>query len=445
MSVQIERLDHNMAKLTIEVEAAKLDKAIMNAYNKQKKDFNIPGFRKGKVPYAMIEKMYGASIFYNDAADELLQAEYPAAVDESGLEIVSTPTVDIVQIEKGQNFIFTAEVAVKPEVTLSQYKGVEVTKIDVTVTDEDVEEEIKKELENNSRQVSVTDRAVKSGDTAVIDFDGYVDGEQFEGGQSEDYSLVIGSGSFIDTFEDQLIGKNPGEELDVNVTFPEDYQAQELAGKPAVFKVKIKEIKEKQVPELDDDFVQEVTEDLDTVDQYRDSIRSKVAERKESNAKYEQQDEAIRKIAQESEMDVPEAMIETQTRQMISQIEQQLAQQGIPMSMYYQFTNTTEESLKEQYKAQAEEQIRSSLVLEAIAKAENLEVSDEEIEDELKKMAESYGMDPKTLLEIASDDDKNNIKNDKLNQKAVEAVMAAVVEVEKAEEAEEASEETTEE
>ena len=432
MSVQVEKLEHNMVKLTVEVPAEELDKAIMKVFNKQKKDFNIPGFRKGKVPYVMIEKMYGPSIFYNDAADDLLQATYEDAVKESGEEIVSTPKVDLVQIEKGKPFIYSAEVAVKPPVTLPDYKGVEVTKVETEVTGEDIEEALDRERENNARQVSV-DREIKDGDTAVIDFDGYCDGKQFDGGKAEDYSLVIGSHSFVDNFEDQLIGHKPGEELDVVVTFPENYQEKSLAGKEATFKTKIKEVKEKQLPEADDEFAQDVSE-FDTLDEYKDSLKKKIAESKEKNAKAAQQEEALRKVAEKAEMDIPDAMIDTQVRSMINEIEQNLAQQGIPMSMYYQYTGTTEDSLKEQYRDSAIDTIRQTLVLDAIADAEKIEVSDDEIDDELKKMAESYGMDPKTLLEVARDEDKKNIRNDKKHQKALDLLLESAVVVDAPEE-----------
>ncbi len=442
MSVQVEKLEHNMAKLTIEIEAEKLEAAMKKAYNKNKNSFNIPGFRKGKVKYEVVKKMFGPSVFYNDAADFLLQEEYPNAIDECGEDVVSSPTVDIVQIEEGKPFIFTAEVALKPAVKLPEYKGIEVTKADLEVTEEDLEKELEKELKNNARTVDVTDRAAADEDTVDIDFDGYCDGEQFDGGKSEGYSLKLGSHSFIDTFEDQIVGHNIGDEFDVNVTFPENYQAAELAGKPAVFKVKLNGIKAQEIPAADDDFAQDVSE-FDTLEEYKNSLKEKLAQTKAENAKRDQRDEAIQKIADGCEIDIPDAMIDTQTNSMINEIAQNLAQQGIPMSMYYQVTNTTEESLKAQYRGQAEQQIRVALALEAIAEAEGIEVSDEDVNAELEKMAENYGMDPKTLLEIATDSDKNNIRLDKKNEKAVDRVMESVVEVDAP--AEEAAEETTEE
>lgn len=442
MSVQVEKLEHNMAKLTIEVEAEKLEAAMKKAYNKNKNSFNIPGFRKGKAKYEVVKKMFGPAVFYNDAADALLQEEYPKAVDECGEDVVSSPTVDLVQLEEGKPFIFTAEVALKPAVKLPEYKGIEVTKADLEVTDEDLEKELEKQLQNNARTVDVEDRAAANDDTVDIDFDGYCDGEQFDGGKSEGYSLKLGSHSFIDTFEDQIVGHNIGDEFDVNVTFPENYQAAELAGKPAVFKVKLNGIKAQEIPVADDEFAQDVSE-FDTLEEYKNSLKEKLAETKAENAKRDQRDEAIQKIADGCEIDIPDAMIDTQTSSMINEIAQNLAQQGIPMSMYYQVTNTTEESLKAQYRSQAEQQIRVALALEAIAEAENIEVTDEDVNAELEKMAENYGMDPKTLLEIATDSDKDNIRLDKKNEKAVDYVMESVVEVDAP--AEEAAEETTEE
>ncbi len=442
MSVQVEKLEHNMAKLTIEVEAEKLEAAMKKAYNKNKNSYNIPGFRKGKAKYEVVKKMFGPAVFYNDAADALLQEEYPKAVDECGEDVVSSPTVDLVQLEEGKPFIFTAEVALKPAVKLPEYKGIEVTKAELEVTEEDLEKELEKQLQNNARTVDVEDRAAAEDDTVDIDFDGYCDGEQFDGGKSEGYSLKLGSHSFIDTFEDQIVGHNIGDEFDVNVTFPENYQAAELAGKPAVFKVKLNGIKAQEIPTADDEFAQDVSE-FDTLEEYKNSLKEKLAEAKADTAKRNQRDEAIQKIADGCEIDIPDAMIDTQTSSMINEIAQNLAQQGIPMSMYYQVTNTTEESLKAQYRAQAEQQIRVALALEAIAEAEGIEVTDEDVNAELEKMAENYGMDPKTLLEIATDSDKDNIRLDKKNEKAVDYVMESVVEVDAP--AEEAAEETTEE
>lgn len=427
MSVQVENLEKNMAKLTIEVPAEELEKAIQSAYMKQKGKISLPGFRKGKVPRHMIEKMYGVEIFFEDAANQLINQEYPKAVDESGLDIVSRPTIDVEQIEKGKPFIFTAEVAVKPEVTLGKYMGVQVTRIDTTVTDEEVEAEINKERENNARTITVEDRPVAEGDTAVIDYEGFVDGQPFEGGKGENHSLVIGSHSFIDNFEEQLIGKNTGDELEVNVTFPEEYHAKELAGKPAVFKVKINEIKAKELPELDDDFAQDVSE-FDTLAEYRESVKIKLTERKENAAKRDKEEEAIAKIVDKSKMDIPEAMIETQIDNMIDNFASRMAQQGLTMEQYMQFTGMNVEKMREQMRPDALKRIQNSLVLEQIAKEENIEVTDEEVEAEITKMAEMYGMEADKLKEYMGDAEKESMKKDLAVQKAVDLVVENVKE-----------------
>ena len=337
MSVQVENLEKNMAKLTIEVSEDKLEEALQKAYLKQKNKISLPGFRKGKVPRNMIEKMYGPEIFFEDAANMLIQENYGAAVDESGADIVSRPSIDVTQIEKGKPFIFTAEVAVRPEVKLGKYMGVTVTKIDTTVTDEEVDEAVEKERNNNARTITVEDRAIENGDTAVIDFEGFVDGVPFEGGKGENHSLEIGSHSFIDTFEDQLIGKNTGDEVEVNVTFPEEYHAADLAGKPAMFKVKIHEIKAKELPELDDEFAQDVSE-FDTLAEYKENLKKNIAERKEAEARRTKEDEAIRKIVEKSSMEIPDAMIDTQVETMIEEFAQRIAQQGLSFEQYMQFS-----------------------------------------------------------------------------------------------------------
>ncbi len=427
MSVQVENLEKNMAKLTIEVPAEELEKAIQSAYMKQKGKISLPGFRKGKVPRHMIEKMYGVEIFFEDAANQLINQEYPKAVDESGLDIVSRPTIDVEQIEKGKPFIFTAEVAVKPEVTLGKYMGVQVTRIDTTVTDEEVEAEINKERENNARTVTVEDRPVQEGDTAVIDYEGFVDGESFEGGKGENHSLVIGSHSFIDTFEEQLIGKNTGDELTVNVTFPEEYHAKELAGKPAEFKVKINEIKAKELPELDDEFAQDVSE-FDTLAEYRESVKAKLAERKENAARRDKEEEAIAKIVDKSKMEIPEAMIETQIDNMVDNFASRMAQQGLTMEQYMQFTGMNVEKMREQMRPDALKRIQNSLVLEQIAKEENIEVTDEELEAEITKMAEMYGMEADKLKEYMGDAEKESMKKDLAVQKAASLVVENVKE-----------------
>lgn len=431
MSVQVENLEKNMAKLTIEVSADKLEEAIQAAYLKEKRKISLPGFRKGKVPRQMIEKMYGAAVFYEDAANKLIQENYGPAVDESGVDVVSRPTIDITQIEKGQPFIFTAEVAVRPEVKLGKYMGVTVTKIDTSVSDEEVDAAVEEQRNNNARTVTVEDRAIQSGDTAVIDFEGFVDGVAFEGGKGENYSLVIGSDSFVDTFEEQLIGKNAGDETEVNVTFPEEYQAEELAGKPAVFKVKIHEIKAKELPELDDEFAQDVSE-FDTLAEYREDIRKNLQEEKEAEAKRTKEDEAIKKIVDKSSMEIPDAMLETQIDVMIDEFAQRIASQGLSFEQYMQFSGMTIEKMKEQVKPEALARIQSSLVLEEIAKTENIQVSDEDVAAEVEKMAKAYGMEAEKVNEFLSDAQKESMKKDISVQKAAELVMDNIKERAKA-------------
>ena len=431
MSVQVENLEKNMAKLTIEVPAEELEKAIESAYQKQKKQISVPGFRKGKVPRAMIEKMYGAGVFYEDAANTLMQQNYPSAVDESGIDIVSRPTVDVVQIEKGKPFIFTAEVAVKPEVTLGKYMGVTVTKIDTTVTDEEVDAALEQERNNNARTVTVTDRPVAEGDTAVIDFEGFVDGVAFEGGKGENHPLEIGSHTFIDTFEDQLVGKNAGDEVEVNVTFPEQYQAADLAGKPATFKVKINEIKAKELPELDDEFAQDVSE-FDTLAEYKESLKKNLEEKKVNEAKRTKEDEAVQKIIDKSKMDLQEAMIDTQCETMVEEFAQRIAQSGLSMDQYLQFSGLTIDGLKEQVRPEAISRIQGSLVLEQIAKEENIEVTDEDVNAEIEKMAANYGMEADKLKEYMGDAEKDSMKKELAITKAVDLVMANVKERAKA-------------
>ena len=431
MSVKVENLEHNMAKLTIEVSAEELEKALNTAYNKQKRQISVPGFRKGKVPRAMIEKMYGAEIFYEDAANELMQQTYPSAIDESGVDIVSRPTVDVVQIEKGKPFIYTAEVATRPEVTLGKYMGVTVTKIDTSVTEDEVEAELENQRNTNARTVTVTDRPVKEGDTAVIDFEGFVDGVAFAGGKGENHPLEIGSHSFIDTFEDQLVGKNVGDELDVNVTFPEQYQAADLAGKPAVFKVKINEIKAKELPELNDEFAQDVA-GVDTLAEYKEELKKNLTEKEENEAKKTKEDEAIQKIIDKSKMDLPKAMIDTQCETMVNEFAQRIAQSGLSMDQYLQFSGMTVDQLKEQVRPEAETRIKSSLVLEQIAKEENIEVSDEDINAEIEKMAKAYGMEADKLKEYMGDSEKESMKRDLAITKAVDLIMENVKERAKA-------------
>lgn len=445
MSVQVENLEHNMAKLTINVSAEELEKALDSAYKKQKGQISVPGFRKGKVPRAMIEKMYGAGVFYEDAANILMQQTYPAAIDESGVDIVSRPTVDVVQIEKGKEFIYTAEVAVRPEVTLGKYMGVTVTKIDTTVTDEEVDAELENQRNKNARTVTVTDRPVAEGDTAVIDFEGFVDGVAFEGGKGENHPLEIGSHTFIDTFEDQLVGKNTGDEVEVNVTFPEKYQAEDLAGKPATFKVKINEIKTKELPELDDEFAQDVA-GVDTLAEYKEELKKNLTEKKETEAKKTKEDEAIKKIIDKSKMDIPEAMISTQCETMVEEFAQRIAQSGLTMEQYLQFSGMTVDQLKEQVRPEALTRIQSSLVLEQIAKDENIEVTDADVDAEVEKMAKAYGMEPDKLKEYMGDAEKESMKKDIAITKAVDLIMDNIKERAKAKrKTDAAKEESTEE
>ena len=427
MSVKVEKLEHNMAKLTIEVPTEELEKAVEKVYQSQKKNISIPGFRKGKVPRAMVEKMYGAEVFYQDAANEIIPDAYEAALKEVEEEIVSMPEVDVVQMKKGEPFIFTAEVALKPEVKLGQYKGVEVDKIDVTVSDEEVEAEIEKEREKNARTVEVTDRAVKDGDTVSLDFEGFVDGAAFEGGKGENYPLTIGSGAFIPGFEEQLVGTEIGADVEVNVTFPEDYQADNLAGKAAVFKCKVNEIKEKQLPEVDDEFASEVSA-FDTLEAYKADLKQNLEDKKFKEAKSAKTDAVIDAIIASSEMDIPEAMIKTEQRQMLNDFAQRMQMQGLSMEQYFQFTGTTADMLMEQSKPQAEQRIKTSLVIDAIVAAENIEATEEEFAEEVKTMAEVYQMEEDKVVETLGEQGKASVMKDIKAKKAAEFVTENAVE-----------------
>ena len=428
MSFKVEQMEEkNMVKLVIESTAEEFEAGLNKAYNKDKNKISIPGFRKGKAPRKMIEQMYGAEVFYEDAANAIIPEAYATAAEESKLEIVSQPKISVVQLEKGKPFIFAAEVAVKPEVELGTYKGVEVEKADTEVTDADVEEELKKVQEQNSRTVTVEDRAVKDGDMTVIDFEGFVDGVAFEGGKGENYPLTIGSHSFIDNFEEQLIGMNIGEEKEINVTFPEEYHAEELKGKPATFKVSVKEIKEKQLPELDDDFAQDVS-DFDTLAEYKEDLKKTISVRKENEAKAKKEDEAIAKIIESSKMDIPEAMINTQVNRMLEDFAQRLQAQGLSVEQYFQYTGVTAEKIIEDMKPQAVKNIQSRLVLEAVVKAENIEVSDAEFEEELNKMAEQYKMEIEKIKEFMGEYESKQIREDIAIQKAVDVIVNSVVE-----------------
>ena len=422
MSFTVEKKEDNTAVLTITVDAAKFEVAIKEAYNKKKGSFQIPGFRKGKAPQNMIEKMYGAGVFYEEAANICMPDAYDEAATESGLEIVSRPEVEVTQIEKGKDFIFNATVALKPEVTLGEYKGIEVETTEITVTDEDIDEEINKVREQNSRIVPVEDRAIEDGDIATIDFEGFVDGNAFEGGKGEDYALTIGSHSFIDTFEEQLIGKSIGDEVEVNVTFPEKYQVEDLQGKPALFKVKVKGIKVKELPEVDEDFVQDISE-FDTVDEYKEDVKKTILERKEKAAKTDKENKIIEKIIEGAKMEIPDAMVNEQSKMMVNEMAQNMQSQGLTIEQYMQFTGLTPELMAEQMKPQALKRIQSRLVLEAVADAEGFEISDEEVDEQIKKMAESYQMEFDKLKEYIGENETKQMKSDLAVQKAVDFIV----------------------
>lgn len=428
MSLTVEKLEHSMAKLTITVPAEDFEKAITEAYKKQKGKFSVPGFRKGKVPQAFIEKMYGPEVFYEEAANALINVNYPKEVADSELEITSRPVIDVEQIEKGKDFIFTAEVAVKPEVTLGAYKGIEVEKIDVEVTDDEVMEEILKEQKKNSRMTPVTDRAAKLEDEVTLDFEGFVDGVPFDGGKGENYKLVLGSHSFIDTFEDQLVGKNIGEDVEVNVTFPENYQAEELAGKPALFKCVIKEIKEADLPELNDEFAAEVS-DFETLDEYKEDVKQTTLAKKKKAAENEKEIKVIDKIIENATMDIADAMIKDTQERMRDEFAQSLQYQGINFEQYLQICNVTEEAFMERIKPDAESRIKSRLVLEAIVDAENIEATDEELDKELENMANQYQMKLEDVKEFMGDTEKNSIKKDIAVKKAAAFVVENAKEV----------------
>lgn len=423
MSLQVEKLEKNMAKLTVEVPAEQFEAALKTSFQKNKNRFNIPGFRKGKAPQAMVEKMYGVGVLYEDAVDEAINNTYADAMKESGLDIVSRPEISIEQVEKGKAMIYTALVAVKPEVTLGEYKGVEVSKAKPEVTEADVEAELKKVQEQNSRLVTVEDRPVADGDQTVIDFEGFVDGTPFEGGKAEAYPLTIGSHSFIEGFEEQLIGKNIGEETEVNVTFPEQYHAKELAGKPAVFKVTIHEIKVKELPELNDEFAGEVSE-FETLDAYKADIQAKLAEKKQQEATTENENNVVEKVVENASMEIPEAMVEEQVREMINDYARRMQSQGITMDQYMQFTGMTMEGLKEQMRPQAERRIRTRLVLEAVVAAENIQVTDEAVEAEVAKMADAYKMEADKIKSIMGEHGISQMKEDLAVQEAVDFLVA---------------------
>ncbi|WP_294338062.1 trigger factor [Clostridium sp.] len=422
MSLQVEKLEKNMAKLTIEVPAEEFDAAIKNAYNKNKNKFSIPGFRKGKAPLAMLEKMYGAGIFYEDAANEVIDASYPKAAEESKEEIVSTPEIKVTQIEKGKAFIYEATVALKPEVTLGEYKGVEVKKAEAVVTDEDVENELTAARKKNGRLIDVEDGAIEDGDNTIIDFTGYIDDKTFDGGAGTDYPLVIGSHSFIEGFEDQLIGKKKGETCDVNVTFPAEYHADELAGKPAKFVVTIKEVKRNELPELNDEFASEVS-DFDTLDEYKADIRKKLQEKKEQDAKVENENHVIEKVVENAQMELPQPMVDTQAREMVENYARRLQSQGLNINDYMKYTGMTPEKLMEQMRPEAEKRIKTRLVLEKVVEVENVEVSDEKLDEQINEIAASYKLEGAKLKEMMGEREKEQIREDLKVQAAIDLLV----------------------
>ena len=427
MSFTVEQLENNRAKLTITVPAENFGKALVAAYNKQKNKINISGFRKGKVPMAIIEKMYGPEIFYDEAANKVINESYPGAYDECELEIVSRPEIDVTQIEKGKDFIYTATVDLKPEVKLGTYKGIEVEKIDTTVSGLEVDEEIDRVRRQNARKIDVTDRAAKDGDITNINFEGFVDGVAFEGGKGENYSLTLGSKSFIPGFEDQIVGHEIGEEFDVNVTFPEDYHSEDLKGKAAVFKCKLNSLQEEQLPELDDEYVSDIS-DAETVDAYKENIRKQLEEKKEKQAKNKTENAAIEKLMETSEMDIPASMIEGQQESMLNEFKQQLSMQGMSFDMYSQYTGLNEETMLEQVKPEAEKRVKSRLVLEAVAKAENIEVTDEDLDKKLEEMAAMYGIEVDKFKGYIGDKERESIKKDIAVEKAADFIVANIKE-----------------
>lgn len=433
MSYTVENLEKSMAKITITVDADAFEEAMVKSYNKNKKNISIQGFRKGKAPRKMVEKLYGPEVFYEDAANFAIPDAYEEAAKESGLEIVSRPEIDVVEIEKGKDFIFTATVAVKPEVTLGDYKGIEVEKKTVKVMAADVNAEIDKVREQNSRMITVENRGIKKDDTAVIDFEGFVDGEPFQGGKGEDYSLVIGSHSFIDTFEDQLVGKKAGEEVDVNVTFPEEYHEASLKGKPALFKVTVKEIKKKELPKLDDEFASEVSE-FETLKEYKASVKKNLTERRKEEAKREKENEVVEKVVENITVELPEPMIDEQTQQMIQEFAGRLSSQGLSFDQYMQMTGMTADALMGQMKPEAEKRIRTRLALEAIVDAEKIKATAKDIDKEIENMANMYQMEVDKIKEMIGDAEKEQIGKDLAVQKAVDFVVKNAVEVEPAEE-----------
>ncbi len=425
MSVKVENLEKNMAKLTVEVSAAELDNAIEIAYKKNKSRFNIPGFRKGKVPQAMIEKMYGPQVFYEDALDTILNYSYPDAAKESGLEIVSRPEIDVVTLEKGKDVVYTATVATKPPVELGEYKGVTVTKADTTVSAKDVNAELSRIQEQNARMITVDDESykIKNGDIVNINFDGSVDGVAFEGGKGEDYPLTIGSHSFIDNFEDQLVGHVIGDDVDVNVTFPENYGAKDLAGKAALFKVKVNSIQQKELPELDDDFAADVSE-FETLKEYKASLKNELKLRKEKLAAQENENNVVKAVVANAKVELPEAMVMTNVENMINDYDRNMRQQGLQIQQYLQYLGQSMEQFADSLKPQAEENIKSQLVFEEIIKQENITASDEAVDAKLKEMAEQYKMEADKVKELLGEKGLESVKRDICFHDAIDLCVA---------------------
>ena len=428
MSLQVEKLENNMVKLTIEAEPEKLVKAIQSVYLRARGRIQIPGFRKGKAPRHMIERLYGKGVFLEDAANELIPDEYRKAVEESGLDIVSRPNLEVTQIEEGKPFIFTAEVALKPEVTLGEYKGLEVPAIDRTVTDEDVDAEIKKEQEKNARTITVEDRGAEKDDTVTIDFEGFVDGVAFEGGKGSDYPLSIGSNTFIPGFEDQLIGAKAGDHVEVKVTFPEDYQPDSLAGKEAVFQCDVKKVETKELPELDDEFAQDVSE-KDTFEEYKAEVRETLQNRKNDQAKTQLENAVVDKAIENATMDIPDAMVDTQVEQMFEDFASRMQAQGLSMEQYFQYTGMNAASFKEDAKPQALKRIQTRLVLEKVVEAENIEATDEEFDAEIEKMAKAYNLEADKMKEMLGEKETSQMKKDIAVQKAVTLLAEAAKEI----------------
>ena len=428
MKAELLKREGNQVTFKITVDNDKFESAITKAYNKNKGKFNIPGFRKGKAPKQIIESQYGKGVFYNDAIDMLFPEVYPTALDELNIDPINRPDLDIEEISKDNGLVMVINVEVKPEVKLGEYKGIEISKPAYTVNEEEAGLRLEEMRNRAARLVDVEDRAIEAGDTAIIDFEGFQDGVAFEGGKGENYSLVIGSNTFIPGFEDQLVGKNKGEEVEVNVEFPAEYHAENLAGKPAVFKCTVHEIKVKELPELDDDFAQDVSK-FDTLEEYKEDVKAKLAANKADAAKRAKEDAVIEKIIENAQMDIPEAMIDTQARQLVDEFAQRIQSQGLSFEQYLQFTGMNLDTALEQMKPNAVKRIQSRLVLEAVVKAENLEVSDDDVKAEIAKMAETYKMDAEKLAEIMSEEEKKQIQMDMAIEKAVELVTEAAKEV----------------